>query len=248
MVFFRNLQFRWMPIRSDNLRLTFAVERPGASADGGTFSDFVKLENVQPKFDMPDFSWQVRTMQRWGYFQLAGIFRKLSWVDTVKANGHDLTGDAFSWGINASSNLKFSSKDVGRLSLVYGPGIENYMNDAPIDVGTHDNFGNAVTPVKGVALPVLGVVSFLDHDWSKKFSTSIGYSFENIYNSNGELPSDFHQGHYALTNLLYHPIPKVTVGGEFQFGRRLNFADGFNVNDYRTQFSFKYDWGKLFEF
>lgn len=32
MVFFRNVQFRWMPFKGDT-RLTFALERPGASAD-----------------------------------------------------------------------------------------------------------------------------------------------------------------------------------------------------------------------
>jgi hypothetical protein len=29
---------------------------------------------------------------------------------------------------------------------------------------------------------------------------------------------------------------------------RVNFSDGFNVNDYKMQFSFKYDWAKGFEF
>jgi hypothetical protein len=105
-----------------------------------------------------------------------------------------------------------------------------------------------VTPIKGVALPVLGIVSFLDHNWSERFSTAIGYSMLNIENSNAQKPSDFHQGHYALGNLLYHPVPSVTIGSEFQFGRRVNLSDGFNVNDYRLQFSFKYDWKKGFEF
>jgi hypothetical protein len=59
--------------------------------------------------------------------------------------------------------------------------------------------------------------------------------------------SDFHKGDYAIANLLYHPIPKVMMGGEFQFGRRENFRDGFNYNDYRVQFSFKYDWDKSFK-
>jgi len=30
------------------------------------------------------------------------------------------------------------------------------------------------------------------------------------------------------------------MGGEFQWGRRENFSDGFTSNDYRLQFSFKY--------
>ena len=247
MVFFRNVQFRWMPIRDDRTRLVFAVERPGASADGGAYANFIQVQNVEPKFDMPDFSGHIRFIRDWGYIQAAAIARKITWVDTNKSLP-DLSGDAFGWGINLTSNVKFSKRDVGRFEAIYGAGVENYMNDAPIDVGVKTNFSNPNSPVKGVALPVLGIVSFLDHNWSDRFSTSTGYSLINIFNSNGETASDFHQGHYALTNLLFHPVPKVTIGSEFQFGRRVNFKDGFNTNDYRLQFSFKYDWGKVFEF
>src|SRR5882672_3426350 len=202
MVFFRNLQFRWMPIRSDSLRLTFAVERPGASADGGVYADRVELQGIKPKLDMPDFSFDARAIRSWGYVQVAGIFRKISWVDLNKSATQDLSGDAFGWGFSLSSNLKFSPKDTGRFEVIYGEGVENYMNDAPIDIGVKNNFGNPVTPIKGVALPVLGIVSFLDHNWSERFSTAIGYSMLNIENSNAQRPSDFHQGHYALGNLL----------------------------------------------
>jgi hypothetical protein len=248
MVFFRNLQFRWMPIRNHRTQLTFAVERPGASADGGVYADRIELQGIKPKFDMPDFSWSTRLIRHWGYVQLAGIFRKISWVDLNKTPASDLGGDAFGWGLNLTSNLKFGKKNTGRFEIVYGDAIQNYMNDAPVDIGVKNNLTNPVTPIKGVALPALGLVSFLDHNWSDRFSTSIGYSLLNIENSDAQKPSDFHQGHYALTNLLYHPVPSVTIGSEFQFGRRVNFSDGFNVNDYRIQFSFKYDWRKVFEF
>lgn len=247
MVFFRNIQFRWMPIRSDSTRLTFAIERPGASADGGPYADRVELQGVRPKFDLPDFSWQARFIRKWGYLQVAGIFRKISWVDTSNANPFHVGRDVLGWGINTSSNLQLGKSNIARLQVVYGEGIQNYMNDAPIDIGVK-NTRVPTRPIEGVPLPVLGVVSFLDHTWNDRFTSSFGYSLENIENSNGELSSDFHQGHYAIGNLLFHPISKVTMGGEFQFGRRVNFGDGFNVNDYRVQFSFKYDWGKTFEF
>ncbi|HXJ90290.1 MAG TPA: DcaP family trimeric outer membrane transporter [Candidatus Binatia bacterium] len=247
MVFFRNVQVRWAPIQNDRTRLIFAAERPGASADGGIYADRVELQNVKPKFDMPDFSWQARFMREWGYVQLAGIFRKISWVDTAPNPPFELGGDALGWGINITSNVNLTKKDVGRFAFVYGAGIQNYMNDAPVDVALK-NTTNPLKPVEGVALPILGLVSFLDHNWSSRFSSSIGYSLVNIENSNAQLPSDYHQGHYALTNLLYYPVPSVTVGGEFQFGRRVNFSDGFNVNDYRLQFSFKYNWKKGFTF
>ncbi len=248
MVFFRNIQARWAPIQDSRTRLIFAVERPGASADGGIYADRVELQGVRAKFDMPDFSWQARFMRNWGYMQLAGIFRKISWVNTAANPQFDLSGDAFGWGINVTSNVNFTKNDVGRFAFLYGEGVQNYMNDAPIDIGVKNNLSNPVKPIEGVPLPVLGIVSFLDHNWSSKFSSSIGYSLVNITNSDAQAPSDFHQGHYALTNLLYHPVSAVTMGGEFQFGRRVNFSDGFNVNDYRLQFSFKYNWRKTFEF
>src|SRR6516225_5401388 len=46
MVFFRNVQVRWMPINKGNHQLWFALERPGASGDQGTL-DRVELQNIQ---------------------------------------------------------------------------------------------------------------------------------------------------------------------------------------------------------
>lgn len=246
MVFFRNVQVRWMPLQGNN-SVTVALERPGASADQGTYSGHIELANVVPQFKWPDLSGNARFTRKWGYVQIGAIVRKIAWVDTVPVPVN-LSGTAIGWGVSVSSNLNITKKDVGKFQVVYGEGIENYMNDAPVDVSVRNNFSNTISPIKGVPLPVLGIVSFLDHNWSDRFSSSVGYSMVNIENSNGQLPSAFHQGQYALGNLLYHPIKRVTIGGEFQFGRRLNFTDGFNVNDYRMQFSFKYDWSKGFEF
>jgi outer membrane murein-binding lipoprotein Lpp len=247
MVFFRNVQVRWMPIRDDRTDVTLALERPGASADQGIYSDRIELQGVKPRFNWPDLSGHLRFTRSWGYLQAAGIVRKIGWVDTNN-DAFKLGGSAIGWGVNVTSNVKLGAKDLARLGVVYGSGIENYMNDAPVDIGIENNFRNATRPVGGVALPVLGVVSFLDHTWSDRFTSSAGYSLVNIDNSNAQHPSDYHQGHYALANLLYHPVPKVTIGGEFQYGRRVNFTDGFNYNDYRMQFSLKYDWAKGFAF
>src|SRR5271170_158200 len=246
MVFFRNVQVRWMPIRGEKGSVTIALERPGASGDQGIYADRIELSDIRPRFNFPDLSGNARINRNWGYLQMAAIVRKIGWVDTSN-NTTNLGGSVVGWGINLTSNLNLSKKNVAKLAFAYGNGIENYMNDAPVDVGIEHNPPNSAVPIKGVALPVLGVVSFLDHTWSERFTSSIGYSLLNISNSDAELPSDYHQGDYAVANLLYHPIPRVTMGSEFQFGRRLNFSDGFNTNDYRLQFSFKFDWEKSFK-
>ena len=82
MAFFRNVQFRWMPIKGDT-RLTFALERPGASADAGEYSDRVELQGVKARFPVPDLSAEYRSAHDWGYVELAGIVRYMKWEDLM---------------------------------------------------------------------------------------------------------------------------------------------------------------------
>jgi hypothetical protein len=247
MALVRNVQFRWTPVQKGDSNVMISLERPGASADGGAYAGRIELANVVPQFKWPDLSGHVKYAGKAGYIQVAGIVRKMAWVDEG-TGPTNLSGSAIGAGVNVSSNLNITKNDVGKFSVLYGHGVENYMNDAPVDIGVRDNFSNPTTPIKGVPLPVLGIVAFLDHKWSSRYTTSAGYSVLNIENSNGQAPSDFHRGHYALANLLYRPVPKVTMGGEFQFGRRQNVSNGYDYDDYRMQFSFRYDWSKGFEF
>ena len=246
MVFFRNVQVRWMPIKGRS-RVTIALERPGASADQGDFADRIELQGVRPRFAWPDLTWEARYGKNWGYVEIAGILGSMAWRDT-NTDKTNLSGSDIRWGFNLSSNLNFGKKDVGRFQAVYGEGIENYMNDTPVDVGIRINSGDPTRPIKGVALPVFGMLAFLDHTWNKKFSSTVGYSMQNVTNSSGQPNGAFHRGHYALGNLLYYPIDNVMIGGEFQWGRRENWRDGFASDDFRIQFSFKYNFSKMFKF
>ena len=247
MVFFRNVQVRWMPMKGRNA-ITLALERPGASADQGRFVDRIELQNVRPKNDLPDFSGHFRATRDWGYFQVAGMLGRIRWVDILD-DEFDLGGSDARWGVNLTSNLKPSENDVIRLGVVYGEGVQNYMNDADTDVGIRLNpGGDPRRPIVGVALPMLGITAFLDHNWSKRFSTAIGYSMLNVENSNGQAPSAYRRGHYGLANLLYYPVENVMIGGELQWGRRENFLDNFNSDDVRVQFSFRYNFKKDFKF
>ncbi|HEY0461366.1 MAG TPA: DcaP family trimeric outer membrane transporter [Pyrinomonadaceae bacterium] len=246
MVLYRNVQFRWMPIKGRS-RVTIAVERPGASADQSDYRDRIQLQGVKPKIEFPDLTAEARYGRNWGYVEIAGILRQLKWSDTNKADPEDLSGSDLGWGLNLSSNVHFTKRDIGRFQVVYGEGIENYLNDADVDVGVQIT-NDPNRPIKGVALPILGIVTYLDHTWNKKFTSSIGYSFMNIENSSGQNPDAYHRGHYASTNLLFTPVDNVMLGGEFIWGRRENWRDGFASNDYRLQFAFKYNFSKVLKF
>lgn len=243
MVFFRNVQVRFMPIQGDT-RLTIALERPGASADQGIYGDRIELAGVRGRFPLPDLSAEYRRALPFGYVELAGIARRIEWEDQNN-DAFNLSGDAIGWGLNLSTNIRFG-KDVFRGQVVYGEGIENYMNDAPVDIGIQNNFSNPTTPVIGVALPVLGVVAFLDHIWSDKFTTAVGYSMLDIENSDAQAPNAFSKGQYAIINLLYTPTTNVMCGAEFQWGDRRNYTDGWSTSMSKLQFSFKYNFSHTF--
>jgi len=244
MVFFRNVQVRWMPIQGDT-RLTFALERPGASADQGNYADRIELQNVKPRFEYPDLSAEYRMGgNSWGYVEVAGILRHMAW-DDLNNDATDLSGKKTGWGVNLSSNFKFAS-DVLRLQYVYGNGVENYMNDATTDVGVQVSSPNGAQIIEGKLLPVQGAVAFLDHTWSPEWSSSVGWSNVTIHNSNGQAPSAFHQGNYALANLLWTPVKNFMMGGELQWGERSNYKDGFSVDQFRLQFSVKANFSRMF--
>jgi hypothetical protein len=234
MVFFRNVQVRWTPISGANTFM-IALERPGASGDGGVYATRVELTDVSPRFPAPDLSARWRHTADWGHLQVAGIARWIEWDDLGLVPG-DVSGDQVGWGVNVSTNVKFATKNLIRASVVYGEGIENYMNDAPADIGITTD----PTDI-GEALPVLGLVAFYERTWSDKFSSCIGYSSVDIDNSDGQAPSAFHIGQYALANLLYYPVPNVMLGPELQWGKRENNSDGFTVDDFRIQFSAKFN-------
>lgn len=244
MAFFRNVQVRFMPIKGDS-RLTIALERPGASADQGVYSDRVELQGVSPRFSLPDLSAEYRYGGKFGYVELAGIVRKMEWVDQNN-DAFELSGDAVGWGLNLSTNLNLGKKTVFRGQLVYGEGIQNYMNDAPVDVGIKNQFSNTRTPVVGVALPVTGISAFIDQSWSDKVSTAIGYSSIEIENSDGQSADAFKKGQYIVGNLMFYPLKNAMVGVEYQYGKRENFTSKYSPTISKVQFSFKYNFLQTF--
>jgi hypothetical protein len=240
MVFFRNVQLRWTPWSKGDSNFMIALERPGASADQGDYAGHIALQDVKPRFPLPDLSAHYRMAGDWGHLQIAGILREIKW-DDLNNDQFNLSGSATGWGINVSSNVKLAKKHVLRLQVAYGDAVENYWNDAPVDIGIQNNLSNPKTPIVGKALPILGIVAFLDLNWNAKWTSSVGYSLVDIDNSDGQADNAFKRGQYALANILYYPAKNVMLGPEVQWGKRENFRDGFSSDDVRIQFSAKYN-------
>jgi hypothetical protein len=167
------------------------------------------------------------------------VVRYMKW-DDVMDDEYELSGSATGWGVNLSSNLKVK-KDVLRLELVYGKGIQNYMNDATVDVGIVPNTMSTKTPVEGEPIPLVAITAFYDKTWNDKWTSTIGYSRLEMDNTEGQSDDAFKTGQYALVNALYYPTPGVMLGPEIVWGKRENFRDGWSVDDVQIRFEFKYN-------
>jgi hypothetical protein len=238
MLFYRNVQVRWMPIMGAT-HLVFALEQPGASADQGIYTDRVELSGIRPHFPLPDLSGHYRYAGKWGYVQLGGMLRSIKWEDQTHST-YNLSGSAVGWGLSLSSGLNLSKKALLHLQGICGAGVENYFNDAPVDIGIKNNPVGSNPPVKGVALPDAGLVAFLDYNWSDKFTSSVGYSTTIISNSDAQSPDAYHKGQFIEANLLYNPIANVMCGVELQWIDRANYKDGFTSSATKINFTFKY--------
>jgi hypothetical protein len=250
MVFYRNVQVRYMPINDADKELWIALERPGAGADKGTISipedPLINLDSVKAKLSAPDVSAHFKKRGKWGSVQLAGIFRPLKWQDVrVNKGVSDLSGSATGWGANLSAAINLTKNTVFRGNIVYGEGIENYMQDAPNDIGTIHT-GIPSKPIDGKTLPVTGITAWIDHNWNPTWWTSLGYSSVSIENTaTAAHTTSYKAGQYASLTIGTTPVKNTMAAVEFQWGQREG-EDGFKADIQKIQFSFKYNFSTTF--
>ncbi len=82
MVFFRNVQLRFMPLQGNN-EVYIALERPGASGDPGVLVGSPEVTGLNARFPYPDLSAHYRLTGDWGHIQAAGILRYMKWDDST---------------------------------------------------------------------------------------------------------------------------------------------------------------------
>ena len=242
MVFVRNAQIRWTPIRGPNT-FAVAIETPNTDIDPGNAREIDPglAENLQADNKVPDLTAHFRAERGWGHIQIAAILRRLGY-DTAASPGNNPSGNVTGWGLNLTSNINAVGEDVVHLGLVYGHGIASYMNDGGTDLAPACTIvaqACVVGTVKAEAVPLLGITAYYDHYWSEKFSSALGYSETRVDNESGQESAAFHSGQYASVNLLWHPAKNFMVGAEGLWGRLEEYG-GQNGKDTRLQITVQY--------
>jgi|SRR5579871_5559662 len=251
MVFYRLPQFRWTPYKTAQSNFAIALERPGNDIDPGQIREFDPAlgNNLRNDEELPDFTAHFYTSGSWGHAQLAGIVRRVGF-DTIGTLDNQPKGHRTGWGINLSGHANVLKRDRLIGQVVYGEGIATYMNDGGTDLaptGLAPLPGQPIAPgtIRPKLVPLLGVVAYYDHYWSDRWSSSIGYSFTRVDNTNLQDPTAFRRGDYASLNLLYTPASNIMIGGEVMWGERTNHND-IKGDDVRFQVSVKYNFSTKF--
>src|SRR4249919_697532 len=242
MVNTRNPQIRWTFLDRDGWMAAVALEHPADDIDTGNLRliDEDIAANIQSNEELPDLTAAVRYGGDWGHVRLAGILRKVGY-DTRGTENNEPSGHKTGWGVSASSSIRLGLA-TPRLGVVYGRGIATYMNDGGTDlapsVSTVFEPPNVILVPEAEAVKLLGVSAYVDLQWSKELSSSVGYSFTKVDNTNFQDGNAFHRGDYASANLLY-ARDSLLAGLEILWGKRTD-NDGNEGTDTRMQATFKW--------
>lgn len=240
-IFNFNIQVRYTPINNNKQRLAIAIERPGATADGGDDATSIQLSEVKPVFRMPNITAHYKRMGTWGHVQVAAIAKLMQWKDVSGSATQDLSGSAMGWGWTISTAVHLGKYFTVKVQTIQGHGTESHIADAPADVVPENNPGDPLKPIKGIAQPAWGFFSFAEIRWSSWCHSTIGYSQETVTNGDLQTQNAFRKGRYAMVNLRFMPWKNLMAGLEYQFGKRDNFSDGFHSVANKLQVSFKFN-------
>ena len=244
MILFRNVQVRYMPVMGNTHNVAISFEKPGASGDAGRYDEFAaSRDGLNTRFPLPDLAAHYRYDDDWGHAQIAGILRRIEWDDNT-GDTLDSSGGDTGWGFNFTTTFGLGPGTV-KGGLVWGEGIENYLNDSGPDVIALPNPidpDDPDLPPGGLAtIPVIAASLFYDVPWNDQYTSTFGLSFQDRdLDATAALPEAFKAGQYALANVIYYPVKALMTAVELQYGRRENFSDGWEYDAWRIQFSAKY--------
>ena len=178
--------------RNGGSNARIAVEAPGASGDARRLRRPYRAAESAGRFPLPDFTGHYR--RRHVGLRPGRRHDALHQAATTRCQRSSSTSTASAWGWGlavSSANSSSTPNDTLHVQLVDGQGVENYFNDAPIDIGLKSNAGNtghAGRPGKALRRSSASS-SFSITTGTERYTTTVGYSRVDITNSDGQAPT-----------------------------------------------------------
>jgi hypothetical protein len=170
----------------------------------------IQNKSKQSNFDVAG---RYKYINKLGHFQVAGIFRRIQYLNQTKMDV------LFGWGILLSTNIDISKKNIVFAQYSYGQGIANYyvgFVGRQLDA-VYDPVLEKMT-LKAITGGFLTYTHIFNPSW--KFSMTSGTSF--IRGKDFEPYDTFRSSRYFASNIFYNPIETIRLGFEITTGSRTN--------------------------
>jgi len=210
---------------AENWELTLSLENPDIYVD--TTGDLAADQRSRA----PDGGFAVRwSHPDYGHVRMSTLFRSIA-VD----GGVFDDDDVFGWGINASGNLRLTSRDNAQFWFVYGEGIGGMGNDTSFV----DSDAAFTASGELEALEYWSTMIALTHQWSPRWSSTLTHGYVNLENTALQAGDAYHKTHYGSVNLVYQMFKRMRIGLEGLYGYK-------EVNDGRDDDIFRIQLGVAF--
>lgn len=226
---------------SDDLYWATSVERP--------FSDITISGLGVSAQDVPDMATHLRLERTRGHLQLATLMRAIEYRptgdDLTRRMGVGVSGSAVfhPWAILLGGDPVHEDDPSGLtrsrilLQCTWGPGVARYVNDL---VG--QGLDGQVDPNTG-AFDLVDATAWnasYEHWFNANWLSNFTYSRANANGNAGQLATTYDTGQYLAASLWWIPIPRLSCGMEYNWGRREN-VDGQAANAQRLQGLLQYN-------
>lgn len=218
--------------------LTIAAEQPSSEVSAyQAVTPNIVVNSLHGTQHAPDVIVAARTEHDWGHLQLGGVVRQLGYTDGEQSRRVIGGGAALTGSFKVGTFAAYS--DLLMFGTNWGKGIARYI----ADIG-----GLGLDAVVGpdgrlYTLTGWGAYTAYTHYWNSDWRTNLVYGVARIQHSPWLAPYDYHDSNYGAANLIWSPVPTLTVGLELLHGRLLEQDNRYN-NDTRIQGSLQYSFIK----
>ncbi|WP_298065173.1 DcaP family trimeric outer membrane transporter [uncultured Rikenella sp.] len=230
----RNLMIRYHLHISPSWEFAIAAEMPGVSATTPTQAAYVIPQRVP---DIPLY-FQYNWNQGRSHLRASGLLRTMNYYDNIGQHTQTQLG----WGAMLSGNIALCKAANFFGQIVYGEGVENYIQDLNgngYDLVTDPNrLGRLQT------LPAMGWLAGVQMNFSENWQMNAAYSQVSVWDKNNyfaQAPDTYRLSQYIVGNLFYNISPAFNVGVEYLYGTRKNVngeKGHANRAQMRVQFNF----------
>lgn len=199
--------------------------RSGWSFAGGLEFPNTYISNVTESTEacdpyVPDVAafGQYQWDEGFSHIRLSGLLRTLTYRDLLESRNHNKIG----WGLALSSTVKV----IPQLSLygiaIYGAGHSSYLSD--LSNGAHDLVAIAGEPGVLQLPKAFSYFVGLKYNFRPDLYSSIIFTQLRNYENKPADEAGYKYGLCGAANLFWEITPRLSIGGEYIIGKRMNFV------------------------